>query len=131
MGSLRSEAVKKKTPEELAEIQNLPIPELVDRLAGLDADDLNALRALEVADNEGRKGALEAIDTAIAALTPGDGVSGTHVPPAAIEAAADPTPAWQREDYTGPLDIEQAVWRNANLKPAAAETKPVKAPKTK
>ena len=40
-------------------------------------------------------------------------------------------PAWQREDYAGPLDIEQASWRNANLKPVAAATKPVKAPKTK
>ena len=34
-----------KTPEELAEIQNLPVAELVERLDGLTAADLSALRA--------------------------------------------------------------------------------------
>ena len=27
---------------------------------------------------------------------------------------------WQRADYTGPLDIAQMTWRNANLKPVGA-----------
>lgn len=34
------------------------------------------------------------------------------------EAPAEPkkTPAWQLPDYAGPLDINQAQWRLANLK---------------
>jgi len=33
-------------------------------------------------------------------------------------AGADATPAWQAEDYDGPITIPQAEWRRANLKPA-------------
>jgi hypothetical protein len=57
-----------KTPEELGEIQNLPIAELSDRLLDLDADDLKALRALEDKSIK-RKGAYEAIDAASELLT--------------------------------------------------------------
>jgi len=34
--------------------------------------------------------------------------------------AAEATPAWQAEDYDGPITIPQAEWRRANLKPARA-----------
>lgn len=130
---MRSEAVD-KTPEELAEIQNLPIPELVERLDGLTAADLAALQALETADGPGRKGALDAIGDQMAWLEKLANANPNPSPTAQAEAApapSDDAPAWQREDYAGPLDIEQASWRNANLKPVAATTKPVKAPKTK
>lgn len=42
--------------------------------------------------------------------------------PATIGAPADDgeakAPAWQAEDYTGPLSCEQAAWRARELKPA-------------
>lgn len=48
-------------------------------------------------------------------------------PPAAEEqptAEVDAQP-WQHPDYAGPLDINQADWRNRNIKPveAPAQTK--------
>lgn len=132
MGPLRSEAVN-KTNEELAEIQNLPVPELSDRLEGLSLFDLAALRALEVAGSD-RKTALEAIDAQVAKLEADalrDPNPSTTVQTETVSAPADDAPAWQAEDYTGALNIEQAEWRNANLKPVAVTTKPVKAPKTK
>lgn len=105
---------------ELAEIQNLPLAELADRLGDLTAERLRALRALEAAESSPRKGALEAIDAALAKI---------EAKPAAAEAAAAPAardvPAWQREDYDGPLDIPQAEWRRQHL------TKPVQAARTK
>lgn len=137
MGPLRSEVVDKK-PEELAEIQNLPIVEFSERLTGLTLVDLAALRELE-AKEANRKGALEAIDDQVAKLEQAAADAqrdpNPNPPPTAqaeaAQAQSDDAPAWQREDYTGPLDIEQASWRNAHLKPQSATTKPVKAPKTK
>jgi hypothetical protein len=35
---------------------------------------------------------------------------------AAKKAQGSAPPAWQALDYDGPLDIEQAMWRNENLK---------------
>lgn len=127
-----------KKPEELAEIQNLPIPEFAERLAGLTLVDLAALRELE-AKEANRKGALEAIDDQVAKLEQAAANAqrdpNPNSPPTAeaeaAQAQSDDAPAWQREDYAGPLDIEQASWRNAHLKPQSATTKPVKAPKTK
>ncbi|WP_337052477.1 hypothetical protein [Pseudoxanthomonas sp. USHLN014] len=101
-----------KTTEDLAEIQNLPIAELAEFLAELDADDLKALRALEDKSSTKRKGALDAIAAALtdkaAADKAGGGVS---------TAAAALDAAWQAPDYTGPLTITQSEWRHANLKP--------------
>ena len=113
-----------KKPEELAEIQNLPVAELVERLDGLTATDLSALRALETAGGDGRKGALAAIDAATAKLTPPADPEG-DAPDANITVDSD-LPAWQLPSYSGPLDIEQAAWRNANI-----STKPVRGASTK
>ncbi|CAN7333846.1 hypothetical protein LJR143_001696 [Pseudoxanthomonas sp. LjRoot143] len=125
-----------KKPEELAEIQNLPIPEFSERLTGLTLADLAALRELE-AKEANRKDALEAIDEQVAKLEAAAAEANRDPSPSqtaqaeAAPATSDEVPAWQREDYAGPLDIEQASWRNAHLKPQSATTKPVKAPKTK
>ncbi len=133
-GRVRSENVD-KNPEELAEIRNLPVAELADRLDGLTASDLATLRALEAEDQGGRKTALEAIDAQLAKLAPAG--ENEETPPETTQPAAPaPTeqaasPDWQSPDYLGPLDIEQAQWRNANIKPVGATTKPVKVPKTK
>lgn len=121
----------------LAEIRNLPIPELVEKLPALSADQLRELHVLESAADDPRKGALAAIDEALTKLTPvsGDGApnpgtdkkaatrarSANKAEDADGEAAA---PAWQAQDYSGPLDIEQATWRARHIKPVrSAETK--------
>ncbi|PPU60782.1 hypothetical protein XcodCFBP4690_17020 [Xanthomonas codiaei] len=62
------DAVSEPNPK-LSEIQNLPLAELSDRLEGLTAEELTALRALEGEQKDGgRKGALAAIDDAFARL---------------------------------------------------------------
>lgn len=38
----------------------------------------------------------------------------------APKAADTETPDWQKPDYTGPLDINQADWRNRHIKPVDA-----------
>lgn len=95
---------------ELSEIRNLPVPELAEKVAALSADDLQALRAAEAADANPRKGALAAIDDALAKLPP----------PAArakAEAKPDAPPAWQARDYSGPLTCDQMQWRQRHIKP--------------
>ncbi|MBB5885474.1 hypothetical protein DYQ93_11405 [Xanthomonas sp. LMG 8992] len=120
---------------EIAEVANLPIPELRERLGDFDAADLQALRAYEAdpATGQNRKGALEAIDERLSALAPDGGRSSTASDTAGDAApAAEAAPAWQEPDYDGPITIPQAAWRNANLKPAiATATKPVAALVTK
>lgn len=52
----------------------------------------------------------------------------------AVAAKADePPPAWQHPDYDGPLNGEQAMWRNANIKrlDAGHDTKVAKQPSAK
>lgn len=98
---------------DLAEIQNLPIAELSELLGALTGPELQDLRKLEVESNDdgGRKGALEAIDKAFALLVP-------DAPAVEVAAAADAELLdWQKPEYTGPLDIEQATWRRYNIKP--------------
>lgn len=105
-----------KTPEDLSEIQNLTLDELRDALTGLDAEDLATLKALEQADSKPRAGALEAIDAAIAKLP----VAPAATAKPATEDEAKPAAgkaAWQTDDYTGPLTIDQATWRRHNVKP--------------
>lgn len=40
---------------------------------------------------------------------------------AAAIAPTEQAPDWQAPDYAGPLDLNQAAWRNRNLKPAVAD----------
>lgn len=119
---------------DLAEIRNLPIAELAERLPALSAGQLTELRALEAAETDPRKGALEAIDAAIAKAA-GPEVEGGNPPPAgkagksgaskpADDESAPAAPDWQSPDYSGPLDIEQATWRARHVKPVrTARTK--------
>lgn len=111
----------------LAELQNLSVEEIEERVATLDADELAQLRQLEADAPKPRKGALAAIDAAIAAQAKpegeGEGEGATAAdkqPPAprkATSAAPADTAAWMRPNYNGPLDIPQSEWRRANLKP--------------
>lgn len=136
---------------QIAELANLPIAELAERLGELDAAGLTALRAAEVTANDGgRKGALAAIDAAaklseVGAAGSADGQaaegeleqSGVVTPAAPpveqkpaskgaakskdkaepADAASSPAPAWQDENYDGPLTIPQGEWRRHNIKP--------------
>lgn len=113
---------------EIAEIQNLPVAELSERLEGLSAEDLAQLRELENATGKPRAGALAALDAAAKALDEGPAPQANE--PAARAASAKATaddakaPAWQAPDYDGPLTIPQADWRRHNIKPVArARTK--------
>lgn len=109
----------------LAELQNLSVEEIEERVATLDADELGQLRQLEADAPKPRKGALAAIDAAIAAQAKpeGEGEGDTAAdkpqpaPRRATPAAPADTAAWMRPDYNGPLDIPQSEWRRANLKP--------------
>lgn len=119
----------------IAEIQNLPLAELPDRLEGLTIDQLQALRALEESSGTRRAGAFKAIDAAIEKAAPATGgaaatattqaAGGQQRASAAADAKPGDTPAWQREDYDGPLDIVQADWRRQHL------VKPVQGARTK
>lgn len=120
----------------VAEIQNLPVTELADKLGDLSDDDLAALRKAEAGSEKPRSTALEAIDAeAVRRAAAGDSPEGT--PPDATTAKAGPKAdedknAWREQDYTGPLSADQAAWRHANLKPVdVAATKPVKGVVTK
>jgi hypothetical protein len=42
---------------------------------------------------------------------------------AAGKTTSAPTPPWQLPNYAGPLTIEHAQWRNANIKQQTARTK--------
>lgn len=111
---------------ELAEIQNLPVAELSERLEGLTAEDLAQLRDLENASEKPRAGALSALDAASKALDEGGErpPSAGNEPAPRASAAGPKAPAWQAPDYDGPLTIPQADWRRHNIKPVArARTK--------
>lgn len=123
----------------IEEIQNLPEGELLEQVAVLDADQLKALRALEAADTDGGRAAvLAAIDAKLAEPPADDAKPETaaerkarekaeaaerkarekaEAEQSAAAAAAAAAPAWQAPDYTGPLDIAQANWRTAHIKP--------------
>lgn len=111
-------------PDEIAELQNLTVDEIKDRVDQLDAEGLAELRRLETADGaeDGRKGVITAIDDAEAALALALAPAPAAPPakPSARAAAAKPAEqraAWQAADYDGPLTIDQANWRNEHVKP--------------
>lgn len=85
-------------------------------LPELSSEDLTELLAREVADANPRKGVIEAVETEQAARDP-EGDSPLAAKPAKRETSkpAD-KPAWQKPNYAGPLDGEQAAWRRLHLK---------------
>lgn len=106
------------------------VKDVVEHFSTLTDEQLRELRALETAE-QNRKTLLEAIDDELVqrakqgnggeAEAGGAGAAGSAAP------AADPLPKWMGADYTGPITVEQAEWRNANLKPVEPVTKPVDA----
>lgn len=131
----------------VAEVQNLTAPELVERIPSMPAADLVELRKLENESSRPRTTVIAAIDAAEAKLAENQAAAGTgdnpagtvedptpggdpttrpstteQTPPPPLakvkaDTKADETPEWQKPDYAGPLDIQQAEWRRRNIKP--------------
>jgi hypothetical protein len=126
--------------KQLQDLLAQAVPAITAKLPELDRDTLVQLQAAEVAGGN-RVTLLGAIDERLKAL---DADEGGEKPPAvaqtkpgdtttesagagagkgepAAQAAGKLTPKdWQHPDYAGALNGEQAAWRIANIKPAAA-----------
>lgn len=101
---------------DLKALQQKPIAEINPALGDLDRDQLTELLALEADSNSPRDTLTKAI---VARLEKIDAEN--ELPPekpAEPEAPKAKPPAHHHPDYSGPLTIEQAEWRNRNLKPA-------------
>jgi len=107
-----------------ADLQNLQGDKVADIVGVLDdmtLEDVQALKALEEAAEKPRTGLLEKLDERIAELgqsggeSGADGQSDAEQKDGGKQARGEEAPAWQKEDYDGPLTGEQAMWRNANL----------------
>lgn len=115
----------------LAELILLSIPKILEQFDELSADELRELEALENARDTPRVTLLEHIQEKLAEVDKnanGDGQapkpptdanaitqSPTRAPGSPAADAPQESPPWQREDYLGPLTMEQAEWRNRNL----------------
>lgn len=119
----------------LAAIKTLQGKAAADILAAipdLERDALSELIALEADCNSPREEVTKALAARIEQMDAGDEAAQAGATPSAAAAPA-PTAAkapdkkhYQHPDYAGPLTIDQAAWRNANIKPV-----PAKAVKTK
>lgn len=116
---------------DLKALQQQSVKDIGEQFAALSDAQLRELHALESNAATPRKTLIENIDDELAqraeqsnggeAEAGGAGAAGSAAP------AADPLPKWMDADYTGPITVEQAEWRNANLKPVEPVTKPVDA----
>lgn len=102
---------KEGTPIDVADVLKGTVAEIVPQLAGMSEADLAALLEGEQTDSSPRKTLIEAI--ALAQLERADQAA---LAEPANDAEAPASPAWQEPDYCGPLNGEQAAWRNAHLK---------------
>ena len=129
------------TEEELKGLLESSVTDIVDVLGDLSPADITALQDLEAA-GKNRSTLLSAIDDYIAAQT-GDNEQqplgdiedesvGGGNPDADPDAAQEPAgkavrgeeePDWQKPDYSGPLTIPQAEWRNTNIQQKAVGDK--------
>jgi hypothetical protein len=105
-------------------LQEKPAAEILAALPSLERDALSELIAREADCNSPREDVTQAIAARIAEMDaesepPPAKPSGK---PAKVEAPApkDPKRDHTHPDYSGPLTIEQANWRHANLKPVKA-----------
>lgn len=106
---------------DLKTLQVKPIAEINPVLGELDRDQLTELLALEADCNSPRDSLTRTI---VARIEKIDADNAPPAEPAATPApAAAKPPAHHHPDYSGPLTIEQAEWRNRNLKPAKAAGK--------
>lgn len=88
-------------------------------LRGLTDDDLQQVRAGEK-EGQDRGSLIEAIDAELASRSAAAGVKASVSGPAPVgfggkESRGEKHPAYQHPDYSGPLTLMQAAWRNQNL----------------
>lgn len=102
---------------DLKALQAKPIAEINPVLGDLGRDQLTELLALEADCNSPRETLTKAIVARIEKLD-ADNEPPPESKPAEPEAPKAKPPAHHHPDYSGPLTIEQAEWRNRNLKPA-------------
>ena len=104
---------------DLKALAALKIADIVEKLDELTVEQLAELRAIEAADSN-RVTLIERIEAKITAAAEALGAP-SPAPPAA-------EPAYLADDYTGPLDIDQAQARHAKARAkaeaAAAESDP-------
>lgn len=98
---------------DLKALQVKSIAEISPALGELQRDQLTELLALEADSNSPRETLTKAIVARIEKLD-----ADNAAPPEPEAAAPAKPPAHHHPDYSGPLTIEQAEWRNRNLKPA-------------
>lgn len=109
--------------KKLREILKGTIEQITEALASLTPPEVIRLQELEIEEGQ-REDVVNAIDAYIAAqesaaskTKAGEGgkKGASKKQPADKEARGEEQPDWQKEHYTGPLAIEQANWRNANI----------------
>jgi len=106
------------TEDDLQRIRQDKVGDIAAVLDDMTLEDLKALKALEEADPSPRSTLVEKLDDRIAELEQAGAEKADQPDPktdAGKKARGEEAPAWQKEDYDGPLTGEQAMWRNANL----------------
>lgn len=106
--------MKEFTGEELREIRQQSIKAITPSLGDMTRANLVELLALEADEDNPRETLVEAITKQIEKIDADDAE-----PLADAESPAPEPPAYQSADYTGPLTIDQAQWRHANIKPVS------------
>lgn len=99
--------------DKLDQLRELTVKAIGDELPNLSRDELAELLAREADANDPRETLIKAISKRIEQIDA----------EADAPAEAPTTKAkWMEADYSGPLTIEQAEWRNANIKPVREVT---------
>lgn len=121
-----------KTAKELKKLLANDDVAIESALAGLSEKEISSLFDMEI-EGQQRDAVLELIQAAAAAavkgkLNAGGGFAGAtsmlrDPPDGGVgtkdddkKARGEEIPAWQKPDYNGPMTVEIANWRNANLK---------------
>lgn len=100
------------TGEELQEFRKQAIKAITPSLADMTRANLVELLALEADEDNPRETLVDALTKQIEKIDADDAEPLADAEPSA-------PPAWQGEDYTGPLTIDQALWRRASTKPVS------------
>lgn len=101
--------------DEIKALRSKTVNEIIELLPVMDRPDLVRLAAAEADDAQPRVTLTRAIAQQIETIDADNAPDADDGAAVAVDASA--APAWHAPDYTGPLDIEQANWRNVNIKP--------------
>lgn len=103
--------MKELTNEQIAELRHGAVKVITPELGKLSRANLVELMAQESNEENPRETLIKAVTDRIEAIDADDAEGDAET-----ESAS---PAYQAVDYAGPLTIEQAQWRLANIKPVA------------